>query len=168
MNMFKEELTELLLVAPDCRARGHRYKFLVPNGESGLGKTQFALSLVPTGRGLELNMAATNTPDLKQYDAVLHDLILFDEMKAQDVLLHKKLFQAPASMLSMGNSATNCHAYTRWLHQKLLVVSTNRWDIEMAEMRSVDADWLKANSVVIHVVAPLWVVQDAVADKPEA
>ena len=58
--------------------------------------------------------------------------------------------------------------YSNDAHQKLLVVSMNRCDIEMAEIKSVDAEWLNANSVVIHVVAPLWVVQDAVADKPEA
>ena len=145
-----------------------RYKFLVLNGESGLGKTQYALGLVPRGRSLELNMAATDTPDLKLYDPVLHDLILFDEMKAQDVLLHKKLFQAPASMLSMGNSATNCHAYTRWLHQKLLVVSTNRWNVELEQLKSVDVEWLKANAVVIQIHAPLWVVEDASEEKPQA
>ena len=130
------------------------------NGESGLGKTQYAMGLVPPGRALELNMAATDTPDLKLYDAVRHDLILFDEMKARDVLLHKKLFQAPASMISMGNSATNCHAYTRWLHQKLLVVSTNRWHINLAQLPSVDADWLKANAVTIQIVLPLWITAD--------
>ena len=113
-------------------------------------------------------MAATDTPDLKLYDPVLHDLILFDEMKAQDVLLHKKLFQAPASMLSMGNSATNCHAYTRWLHQKLLVVSTNRWNVELEQLKSVDVEWLKANAVVIQIHAPLWVVEDASEEKPQA
>ena len=134
----------------------HRYKFLVLHGESGLGKTQFALHLVAPGRALELNMASNDTPDLRGYDPTEHDLILFDEMRAKDVVANKKIFQAPPVEVSLGNSATNCYAYTRWLHQKLLVVSTNRWFFELDNLPAVDTAWLKANSVVIHVKTPLW------------
>ena len=45
-----------------------RYRFLVLVGTSGVGKTQFAKSLVPKGRALELNMAAAPEPNLKEYD----------------------------------------------------------------------------------------------------
>ena len=138
-----------------------RYKFLVLTGGSGLGKTQFAMGLVAPGKALELNMAATGDPDLKEYDVSVHDLLLFDEMAAKYIVVHKKLFQAPPAVLTLGNSSTNCHAYSVWVHQKLLVVSTNRWEAELAQLPSVDADWLKANSVVIRVVAPLWVVDEA-------
>ena len=135
-----------------------RYKFLVLTGGSGLGKTQFAMGLVAPGRALELNMAATGDPDLRDFDVSVHDLLLFDEMAAKYIILHKKLFQAPPAMLTLGNSSTNCHAYSVWVYQKLLVVSTNRWDAELMQLPSVDADWLNANAVVIRVVAPLWVV----------
>ena len=72
-----------------------------------MGKTQYALSLVPPQRALELNMASAVEPDLHAYDPAAHDLILFDEMSAAAVLRQKKLMQAPPSLLGMGSSPTN-------------------------------------------------------------
>ena len=162
-EFLRTQSKEFVIIPPveawieDHRICKARYKFLVLHGKSGLGKTQYALHLAPVGRTLDLNMAASDTPDLRAYDPMIHDLILFDEMKAKAILQHKKLFQAPATELSLGNSSTNCYAYTRWLHQKLLVVSTNRWFTELEELPSVDASWLTQNALVIHVTAPLWV-----------
>ena len=73
--------------------RKSRYRFLVLVGPSGKGKTQFAKSLVPRGRFLDLNMAAAPEPNLKEYDHELHDLILFDECSAKKVLLQTNCFR---------------------------------------------------------------------------
>ncbi len=134
-----------------------RYKFLVLTGPSQTGKTQYALSLVGTGRCLELNMAATSEPDLRDYDHEAHDMILFDEMAASAVLLQKKLMQAPACLLGMASSKTNLYAYSVWVHAKLLVICSNRWDMEVADMPAADSDWLVQNSVVIRVHEALYI-----------
>ena len=133
-----------------------RYRFLVLVGPSGLGKTQFAKSLVRKGRSLELNMASAPEPNLKEYDHEQHDLILFDECSAQKVLLQKKLFQAPLSAVALGQSTTGCFAYSVWVHAKLLVVASNVWHHDVHELRKADADWLAANSLVLDVKEPLW------------
>ena len=133
-----------------------RYRFLVLVGPSGLGKTQFAKSLVGKGRSLELNMASAPEPNLKDYDHEQHDLILFDECSAEKVLLQKKLFQAPLSAVSLGQSTTGCFAYDVWVHAKLLVVASNVWHHDVHELRKADADWLAANSLVLDVSEPLW------------
>ena len=39
---------------------------------------------------------------------------------------------------------------------KRLVVSSNRWSIESAQLPGADRDWLAANSVHIMVNEPLW------------
>ena len=135
-----------------------RYRFLVLVGPSGLGKTQFAKSLVPKGRSLDLNMASAPEPNLKEFDHEKHDLVLFDECSAQKVLLQKKLFQAPLSPIALGQSATGCFAYSVWMYAKLLVVASNVWHHEVHELRKADADWLCANALVIDVREPLWVV----------
>ena len=68
-----------------------RYRFLVLTGPSKTGKTQFALGLVAAGRSLELNMAASDEPDLRDYDYEKHDLLLLDEMSAKSVLSQKNM-----------------------------------------------------------------------------
>ena len=133
-----------------------RYRFLVLVGPSGLGKTQFAKSLVEKKRSLELNMASAPEPNLKEYDHEQHDLILFDECSAKKVLLQKKLFQAPLSPVALGQSTTGCFAYNVWVHAKLLVVASNIWHHEIHELRKADADWLAANALVFDVREPLW------------
>jgi hypothetical protein len=133
-----------------------RYKFLVLDGPSGLGKTQYAMSLCP-GRSLEVNMACAPEPDLREYRARDHDLILFDECGPQAAVRQKKLFQAPAAEVLLGASATNCHSYKVWVSGKRLVVSTNVWRAQVQQMPAVDAAWLDANSVVVDITTPLWI-----------
>ena len=133
-----------------------RYKFLVLCGGSGLGKTQFAKSLVPAGRTLELNMASAPEPDMREYDEKLHDLVLFDECAPKQILRQKKLFQCPAVEVGLAASRTSCHAYKVWVHKKLFVVATNVWQHEVATLPVDDALWLAANSVVVQVDQPLW------------
>ena len=137
-----------------------RYKFLVLVGPSGLGKTQFAKSLVGKGRALELNMAAAPEPDLKEFNPNLHDLILFDECPAKVILRQKKLFQAPAVKVALAASVTACYSYSVWVHQKLLVICSNVWHYELRSLPQDDRDWLLCNSVVYTVESPLW-MEDA-------
>ena len=133
-----------------------RYKFLVLVGSSMLGKTRFAMSLAPVGRSLELNCVTGNEPDLRTYDATQVDLILLDEMPAHGILRQKKLMQCPPALIQLGASATNAFSYKVWVHQKMIVISTNTWCEELAEMSPGDRDWLTSNSVVVVVRTPLW------------
>ena len=150
----------------DHKAIRPRYKFLVLVGPSGLGKTQYAKALVPSGRALELNMAAAPEPDLKGFDTSVHDLILFDECPAKVILRQKKLFQAPAVKVALAASVTGCYSYSVWVHQKLLVVCSNVWQYELRTMPQEDREWLQCNSLVYTVESPLWVEDAAPFDDP--
>ena len=134
-----------------------RYKFLVLEGPSSMGKTQFSSSLSPSNGCLELDCAGSTSPDLRLLDALRHDTVLFDEASAALVLANKKLFQASASYVTLASSGTNCHSYQVWMWAKRLVVSSNRWSMELAQVPSADRDWLVANSVHVMVNEPLWV-----------
>ncbi len=135
----------------------HRYKFLVLDGPSRMGKTVFARTLVDEGyEVLELNCAAGHEPDLRAYRLRKHGLILFDEIEAQAVLRQRKLFQACAAPVQLGCSATNCHRYSVVVHRKKLVLAPNRWEGFMKGMGDEDVDWLKKNSFVLRVSKPLW------------
>lgn len=133
-----------------------RYKFLVLCGPSGKGKTQYAVSLAREGACLELNMASAPEADLRDYDPLVHEVILFDEITPKQVLSQKKLFQAPPTRLSMASSATNCHSYQVWVHAKKMICCSNTWHHEVAQLNSADAEWIKSNSVVLDVDKPLW------------
>ena len=122
-----------------------------------LGKTQYALSLAPAGRAMELNCASGKDPDLRGYDATKIDLILFDEMPAAAVLAQKKLMQCPPALVCLGNSATNAFTYHVWVHQKLFVISTNTWARDLARLAPADRNWLIVNSCLVEVEQPLWV-----------
>ena len=136
----------------------HRYKFLVLAGPSRLGKTVFARSLSQTpDRVLEVNCAAGNEPDLRDYRLRHHDVILFDEIGPKQVLSQRKLFQACAAPVQLGSSATNCHSYCVFVWKKFLILCSNDWQDDVALETPADQDWLNKNSIVLEVDSPMWV-----------
>ena len=134
-----------------------RYGFLVLDGPSRMGKTQFARNLSQAPGGvLEINMAGCAKVDLRLYDPLVHDVLLFDECDPQAVLEHKKLFQAGGAGISMQTSATNMHAFSVCVSQKKIVVCSNNWWGSCMKLPWEDAEWLRANSYYLHVTSPMW------------
>ena len=133
-----------------------RYKFLVLEGPSQLGKTQFAVSLADPGRTLIIDCSGATEADLRRYRSEAVDAILFDEGKASMVLRSKKLFQSPFDRIHLGQSNTNCHAYIVAVHAKRMIITSNTWSAELQQLPSVDVVWLRANSVHGVVHTPLW------------
>ena len=145
----------------DHRAIKPRYKFLVLVGPSGLGKTQYAKSLVAEGRALELNMAAAPEPDLKDFNPDVHDLILFDECPAKIFFARRRSFRRrPSRCLSQPASWVATRTLCGCIRQK--VVCSNVWHHELRLLPLEDRDWLLSNSLVHTVEKPLW-MEDAPA-----
>jgi len=96
-------------------------------------------------------------PDLREFRALQHDTLLFDEASAKTVLKHKKLFQASASWVTMSSSTTNMYSYKIWTHQVKMIIASNRWNVELQTLQVADADWLRSNSFYVAVTSPLWV-----------
>ena len=83
----------------------HRYRFLVLAGPSRVGKTAFARSLCGPGMETsEVNCGSGAEPDLKAYRIRRHEVILFDEIEAEQVAAQRKLFQAQTSPVQMACS----------------------------------------------------------------
>ena len=135
-----------------------RYPFLVLEGPSGTGKTSYAKHI--TGNPdevLEVNCAACPEPDLRELDPEIHKGILFDEASATMVLAQRRLFQAPPCWVDLGCSTTNCHKYQVFLSGMMLMVASNTWTQQVAQLEHAgDRQWLGANSYVVHVREPLW------------
>jgi len=135
-----------------------RYRFLVLDGPSQMGKTVFCRSLSPNRDCfLEVDCAGKLDPDLREFRALQHDTLLFDEASAKMVLKHKKLFQASASWVTMSSSTTNMYSYKIWTHQVKMIIASNRWNVELQTLQVADADWLRSNSFYVAVTSPLWV-----------
>jgi hypothetical protein len=134
-----------------------RKKFLVLEGPSGMGKTEFARHLAGAEATLELNCAnCGNHPDLRRHDALKHLVVFCDEAPPRMVAANRKLFQAPATMLDLGHSPTGRDVYRVFLGDSCIVVSSNSWTAEAAELPEEARAWLQANSVLVKVDAPMF------------
>ena len=135
----------------------HRYRFLVLAGPSRVGKTAFARSLCGPGmETLEVNCSSGAEPDLKAYRFRRHDVVLFDEIEAEQVASQRKLFQAQASPVQLACSSTNCYSYEVFVWRKKLVLATNNWHRSLERLASGDRAWIQANSIVLDVHEPMW------------
>ena len=133
-----------------------RYRFLVLEGPSRMGKTAFVYSLVESACCYEMNLSGGANPDLREYDANVHRLLFFDECTPQQTVANKKLFQAGVRLVSLNTSATNMYAIKVYVGGKMMVCASNDWSAQLRRMPKEDADWVVANSYVLHVTAPMW------------
>ena len=134
-----------------------RKMILVLDGPSGMGKTQFVRSLFLPGALLELNAASMRTPCLPGFDERRHKAIFWDECPAVLVSENRKLFQHTATLIDLGHSPTGQHIQRYWLNDAVSIIATNRWEEDVVAMNSPsDEDWLRANTVVIRVMTPLY------------
>ena len=135
----------------------HRYRFLVLAGPSRVGKTAFARSLCGPGMEiLEVNCSSGAEPDLKAYRFRRHEVVLFDEIEAEQVAAQRKLFQAQATPVQLAYSATNCHSYEVFVWRKKLVLASNNWHSSLNLVCVPDREWFQANSIVVDAVEPMW------------
>ena len=130
-----------------------RYKFLVVEGKSKTGKTYFTKWMMGNpDRVFETNCASCPEPELRDFKALYHQVILFDEASPALVIAQKKLFQAPPCFVELGCSTTNCHSYKVLVSGIRLVICSNGWSEAVASMSSqADKDWLNDNSFVLNV-----------------
>ena len=137
-----------------------RKKFLVLEGKSGTGKTQFVRGLYGTDKTLELNCAGVTAVNLRDYRPLEHKVVLWDEASPELVLENRKLFQCPPCWIDLGHSATGTLVYKVWVNEALFVIATNRWSSALQELVREDREWLQANQVHVLVDHPLWVEDD--------
>jgi hypothetical protein len=135
-----------------------RRKFLVLEGPSCVGKTEYARGLVacPT-EVLELNCVNQKQfVDLRALSPGVHKLLLWDEAEPSLILNNKKLIQGQAVEVQMGMSSTSCHGYSIFPWGLLMVICSNTWSWHTRSLPHEDAQWLASNSIHVMVTSPLW------------
>ena len=153
---FKRIRPVELLVA-DLEVPRERRKFLVLDGPSRTGKTQFIMSLFGRESTLEVNAADEESPALQTFDYKKHRCVLLDEAPPSMVLRNRKVFQCPNAMVTLGQSKTNCHSYSIYLNETLIAIASNEWQENVEALSRASRDWIEANQVYIKVTRPLWV-----------
>jgi hypothetical protein len=133
-----------------------RYNFLVLEGDSQCGKTQYARSLIDPSSCFVADCSGTNHPDLRAFQHREHKVLLFDEISAERVIGMKKLFQAGNEPVLCGSSPTNQCSYTINVHGTMLVVASNNWSDQLAMLPDEDHRWLAANSIHLRIFGFLW------------
>ena len=112
---------------------------------------------------LEINCMGETSPQMQMFRHYTHKCVLLDEAAPEMVLLNRKLFQAPNSMVQLAQSKTGCHSYSDYLIDALLVTSSNHWVEALAQLKRSESAWLEANQVLISVTRPLWVQRQQAA-----
>ena len=146
-----------------------RKKFLVMEGPSGVGKTEYVRGLFGYDALLELNAANCGTsPDLRGFERSKHKVILFAEASVDMVLQNRKLFQAPACYIDLGHSPTGRDVYKVFLNDACLVVASNRWTEQLEGVKGLvrklaDLDKLAQALTRLVVGCRVAAVQDEIA-----
>lgn len=149
-------IPEVLTWMETFRSVEMRYRFLVLEGPSCCGKTQFARGLVGPDRCFVADCSGKNHPDLRAFRRKQHTVLLFDEISAARVLEYKKLFQAGNEEVLCGSSPTNQFSYKINVHQTMLIVASNQWSQQLGELSEDDYHWLARNSLHLRIYGPLW------------
>ena len=126
-------------------------------GPSQVGKTNFARSLYGPEKTIVVNCSKCVEPDLRKFDFEKHEVIVLDEAKGKMLIEMKSLMQAGPEDILLGQSGTNMHAYSVYVHRKKFIVCSNTWDHEIETLPKHDSDWLVQNAYVLHVTEPMWV-----------
>ena len=133
-----------------------RKKFLVLQGPSRTGKTEFVRGLFSLGSLLELNCANMKDICLASFDCLKHRAILWDEASASLVSSNRKVFQHPLCTVDLGHSPTGQHVRNYFLGNCCSIIATNKWYDDLEKLSAGDQEWLRANMVVVDVDQPLW------------
>ena len=134
-----------------------RFKFLVLNGPSQVGKTRFAQALFGMRSSLIVSCQNVQVPNLRAYRRYEHKCIIYDEGSSKMVVNNKAIFQSNCDFVGLGQSVCNQHFYEIFLYGTPQVVCCNDWMKDINQQDEEAINWLNANAVVVHVSRKLYV-----------
>ena len=155
----------------------HRYFSLLIRGESRAGKTALAKSLWGAEHTLVVNCqgCTPHLPSIADFDRDEHMAITWDEIDEQQVLQNEVVFQAGASVVTLGQSKCNQYSYGSFLHGVPMILCSNTFVLpgkgRQTHLPAMDAAWLEKN--VVEVALPhgeVWYQDDEMpgANKEES
>ena len=129
------------------KAAQTRFKFLIIDGESNIGKSEYAKSLAKDPKKAKLvNCKRCPEPPISGLNSMNTEVLILDEATAKMVADNRKVMQACNDFVHLGCSATNVHSYLVFLHEVKIVVTSNSFWAEFWELDASDRDWILKNS----------------------
>ena len=126
-----------------------RFKFLIYDGPSRLGKTELAISWFGALHTLVVNAQDTTSPNLRPMMTGKFEAIVFDEGKWDLCGCNKLIFQAGSRPVELSQSQCNDRCYQVLLFRvPMIICSNNFWkgccDKELKE-------WIEQNSFYVKI-----------------
>ena len=132
----------------------HRKKCLLLIGDSQQGKSYKAVSLFDQEQTLKVSCQGLPSgvlPSLGRLDRDKHRAIVWDEIRVDQVLNNRELFQSNAFEQFLQQSICNQHAFSVWLYHIAQILCANSFDMESESLSPGDAQWLSANIIKVEL-----------------
>ena len=88
-------------------------------------------------------------PSVSAFDRHLHDAVLFDEVRPDQVLQNRELFQSNQYVQTLGQSPCNPYAYSIWVYHAAMILCANSFNIESEDLSEGDQKWLQGNMMIL-------------------
>jgi hypothetical protein len=146
IDMFMEQFK------PETYGKQLRFWCLGLFGSSRSDKPCKALSLYGPEATLKVSCQGLPVgviPSLSRFDRQVHKCICWDEIRTDQVLGNKEVFQSGPWIVALGQSVCNQHAYEVWLYQIAHILCSNHFPMTQAQGLTEEyADWLQKNLYV--------------------
>ena len=112
-----------------------------------------------------LKISCGNCPEgvlssLAIFDRARHRAVLFDEIRPDQVLKNRELFQANQYVQTLGTSACNPFAYNIWVYCIPLILCASNFDRDHQDISLPDREWLHGNlDLVTLPPGELWYIR---------
>ena len=117
-------------------------------GDSQQGKSSKGMSLFNGKNTLKVSCQGLPVgvlPSLSRFDRATHKAIVWDEIRPDQVLNHRELFQSNAYEQILSQSICNQHSYGVWLYFTAMILCANEFNMETKDIAPGDSKWLRAN-----------------------
>lgn len=152
-----------------------RFKALLLRGESRSGKTRRAVALLgPPGSAFVVNCqnASGALPSIVAFKRHQHRGIVWDEVTERQVLDNKLVFQSGIEQVTLGQSACNAFAYSRFLWAVPQILCSNTFAMTREQnpaLTDEDLDWLQQNILPVELPpGEKWYLEEEIAASMEA
>ena len=132
----------------------HRKTCLLLVGDSQQGKSSKAVSLFGLDNTLKVSCQGLPTgvlPGLGRLDRDKHKAIVWDEIRPDQVLNNREVFQSNAFEQFLQQSICNQHAFSVWLYHIAQILCANSFDTASTALSSEDVQWFEANFCIVEL-----------------